>query len=68
MDIRISGGDKKSIWGKLTGYNQRALAEITFSRYKKMFGERAFSRTHERLLVENRLKCVLLNRMIQAAS
>ena len=68
--IRAFGGDKiaKSIWGKLSGYRRRALVETTFSRYKKMFGERAFSRTQERVVVENRLKCVLLNKMIRAAA
>jgi hypothetical protein len=66
--IRAFGGDKtaKSIWGKLSGYSKRALVETTFSRYKKMFGERAFSRTQERIVLENRLKCVLLNKMIRA--
>ena len=69
LDIRAFGGDKiaKSIWGKLSGYSRRALVETTFSRYKKMFGERAFSKTWERLIVENRLKCVLLNKMMPAA-
>lgn len=68
--IRALGGDKaaKSIWGKLSGYSRRALVETTFSRYKKMFGERAFSRTRERIALENRLKCVLLNKMIRAAA
>ena len=68
--IRAFGGDKvaKSIWGKLSGYSRRALVETTFSRYKKMFGERAFSRTQERIILENRLKCVLLNRMMRAAA
>lgn len=68
--IRAFGGDKiaKSIWGKLSGYSRRALVETTFSRYKKMFGERAFSRTRERIVVENRLKCVLLNKMIRGAA
>jgi hypothetical protein len=68
--IRAFGGDKvaKSIWGKLSGYSKRALVETTFSRYKKMFGERAFSRTWERLILENRLKCVLLNKMNKAAA
>lgn len=68
--IRAFGGDKvaKSIWGKLSGYSRRALVETTFSRYKKMFGERAFSRTQERIVLENRLKCLLLNKMIRAAA
>lgn len=68
--IRAFGGDKiaKSIWGKLSGYSRRALVETTFSRYKKMFGERAFSRTQERIALENRLKCILLNKMMRAAA
>lgn len=67
---RAFGGDKvaKSIWGKLSGYSRRALVETTFSRYKKMFGERAFSRTQERIILENRIKCVLLNKMIRVAA
>jgi transposase len=70
LDIRALGGDKmaRSIWGKLTGYSRRALVETTFSRYKRMFGDRIFSRTQERQLVENRLKCLLLNKMIRTAA
>jgi len=66
LTIRSLGGGKiaKSIWSKLSGYSRISLVETTFSRYKKMFGERAFSKTRERLIVENRLKCVLLNKMI----
>lgn len=69
LAIRAFGGDKmaRSIWGKLTGYSRRALVETTFSRYKKMFGEKAFSRTYERQIVENRLKCLLMNKMIRGA-
>lgn len=68
--IRAFGGDRiaKSIWGKLSGYSRRALVETAFSRYKKMFGERAFSRTQDRIVLENRLKCVLLNKMTRAAT
>lgn len=68
--IRGLGGDKiaKSIWGKLTGYSQRALVETAFSRYKKIFGDRFFSKTKERQIVENRLKCLLLNKMVRAAA
>ena len=70
LEIRGLGGDKiaKSIWGKLTGYSRRALVETTFSRYKKIFGDRLFSKTRGRQIVENRLKCVLLNKMIRAAA
>jgi hypothetical protein len=68
LDIRAFGGDKiaKSIWGKISGYSQRALVETAFSRYKKIFGDRFFSRTVERQILENRLKCMLLNKMRQA--
>lgn len=70
LNIRVFGGDKiaKSLWGKFSGYSKRALVETTFSRYKKMFGERAFSRTWSRLILENRLKCVLLNKMMRTAA
>lgn len=70
LNIRLLGGDKtaKSIWGKISGYSQRSLVETTFSRYKKMFGDRAFSKSWERLVLENRLKCVLLNKMVCAAA
>ena len=70
LAIRAFGGDAigKSIWGKLSGYSQRALVETTFSRYKKMFGERFFSKTPDRQVVENRLKCVILNKMIRIAA
>lgn len=70
LDIRAFGGDKiaKSIWGKISGYSRRSLVETTFSRYKKMFGERAFSKDWERLIVENRLKCVLLNKMMKIST
>lgn len=68
LGIKAFGGDRiaRSIWGKLTGYSRRALVETAFSRYKRMFGERAFSRTQERQIAENRLKCILLNKMIRA--
>lgn len=70
LNIRALGGDliAKSIWGKMTGYSRRALVETTFSRYKKLFGERTFSRSLDRQIVENRLKCVLLNKMMRSAS
>lgn len=70
LDIRALGGDliAKSLWGKFSGYSRRALVETTFSRHKKLFGERAFSRTWDRLVLENRLKCVLLNKMTRAAT
>ena len=70
LAVRGLGGDKiaKSIWGKLSGYSRRALVETTFSRYKKMFGDRFFSKTPDRQVVENRLKCIIFNKMIKPAA
>lgn len=51
--IRGFGGDlvAKSIWGKFSGHSHRALVDTIFFRYKKIFGDRAFSRTWERQIV-----------------
>ena len=64
-DISSLGGDLagRSLWGKLSGYSQRALVETAFSRYKRLFSDKFFSKTIERQIVENRLKCCLLNKM-----
>lgn len=63
--ITSFGGGKlgKSIWGKLTGYSIRVLVETAFSRMKRLFGERLFSKIFEKQRVENRLRCLLLNKM-----
>ena len=60
--IRAFGGDKiaKSIRGKLSGYSRRAQVETTFSRNKKMFGGRTFSRTQERIVLEKLLDILRL--------
>ena len=49
LAIRAFGGDKraKSIWGKLSGYSQRALVEITFSPQEDL-QRPIFSRARER--------------------
>jgi len=66
LEIRGLGGDKhaKSIWGKLTGYIRRVFVEVFFSRSKRLFGERFYSKTLERQRFESRLRCVELNRML----
>jgi hypothetical protein len=48
--IHVLGGDKeaKSLWGKLTGIVERALVETSFSRMKRLFGERLFSKTPDK--------------------
>jgi IS5 family transposase len=64
--IKSLGGDlvARSLWGKLTGYNKRALVETAFSRYKRIFSGKLFSRTYDRQRVENHLKCLILNKMM----
>jgi len=63
--IRGFGGDKaaKSLWGKLTGYSIRALVETAFSRMKRLFGERLFSKIPEKQAIENRLRCLIMNKI-----
>ena len=64
------GGDEqaRSLWGKLTGYSYRALVETAFSRMKRLFGDRLFSKIPEKQAVENRLRCVILNKMRSATA
>ena len=49
LEIKGLGGDRlaREIWGKLTGYSKRALAETSFSRLKRLYGERFFSKNIE---------------------
>jgi hypothetical protein len=59
------GGGKEGrlLWGKLTGYSVRALVESTFSRMKRIFGDRLFSKIPAKQAIENRLRCLILNKM-----
>lgn len=63
--IRGLGGGKeaRSIWGKLSGYSQRVLVETAFSRLKRLFGDRLFSKSIDKQRVENTARCLLLNLM-----
>jgi hypothetical protein len=49
--IRALGGDDiaRSSWAKLTGYNQRAHLEGTFSRWKRVLGEDLSMRSHKNI-------------------
>ena len=69
LDIKMFGGDElaRSIWRKISGYSRRSLVETTFSRYKRCFGDRFYSKTTDRQIVENRIKCNMLNRMMRSA-
>lgn len=55
-----------SLWGKLTGYSQRALVETTFSRLKKIYGGELYSRKMGSQKVESHLKCLMMNKMLGA--
>ena len=63
--IRGLGGDReaRSIWGKLTGYNQRVLVESAFSRSKRLFGANLFSKAFDKQRLENTARWMLLNQM-----
>jgi hypothetical protein len=69
FEIKGLGGDKlaREIWGKLTGYSRRALAETSFSRLKRLYGERFFSKKMEPQKVEGQIKCKMLNQMLLTA-
>jgi hypothetical protein len=51
------------LWKKLKGYGLRSLVETFFSRFKRSFGDRAYSRSEQGICLEIRLKCEILNRL-----
>lgn len=57
------GKEGRSLWGKLTGYSIRALVESAFSRIKRIFGDRLFSKIAAKQAIENRLKRLILNKI-----
>lgn len=59
--IRIIRSLGRSLWGKLVGYSQRSLVEAVFSRMKRLFGSRLFSKRFDAQKIENKLRCLLLN-------
>jgi hypothetical protein len=61
--IHAFGGDKiaRRLWGKLTGYSHRVKVESAFSRLKRLFGERLFSRRFDAISVEMWMKALLSN-------
>ncbi|MBM3193936.1 MAG: IS5 family transposase [Chlamydiae bacterium] len=62
--IRALGGDDiaRSIWAKLTGYNERAHVEGTFSRWKRVLGEDLSSRSDKNIDLEVHVKSLILNK------
>ena len=67
LQIRGFGNDElaRSLWGKMSTYSYRSLVETAFSRYKRLFGGKLFSQTTDRQIVENRLKWLILNKMLR---
>lgn len=65
LEIQGLGGDEeaRSIWRKLSGYSRRSLVETAFSCLKRLFGDRLFSKKFKSQRIENRARCLLLNRM-----
>lgn len=66
--IRGLGNDRvaKSIWGKLSGYNRRVIAESMMARWKKLYGGGLKSRCQDRQNIEVQLKAIMINTMIEA--
>ena len=63
--IQLLGGDDvaRAIWAKLTGYNERAHVEGTFSRWKRVLGEDLSSRSDGNIDSEVYVKSLVLNKM-----
>lgn len=66
--IRALGEDleAKSIWGKLTGYNQRSQIETLFSRWKRVLGESLRSKLEETCSNEIYVKSLIMNKMLNS--
>ena len=52
-------------WQKVSGYNRRALAEATISRFKRVIGDGLRSRTDQRQATEMNVGVAVLNRMLE---
>lgn len=64
--IKGLGGDgiARSLWKKLTGYHKRSLVETAFYRFKQLLGSGLKSRKSENQVIEAKLKCHILNKML----
>jgi hypothetical protein len=67
LEILGLSGDNiaREIWGKLTGYSKRSLVETSFSKIKRLYGSRFYSRKMESQRIEGGLKCEMLNQMMR---
>ncbi|KKK92724.1 hypothetical protein LCGC14_2700070 [marine sediment metagenome] len=53
----------RTLWKKLCGYHRRSLVEATFSRFKRLLGDRLWSTKPGSIRSEIYAKCLALNRM-----
>lgn len=61
--IGLGGGEAgRELWKKLTGYHQRSLVESAFSRFKRLFSDRLFSRLEGMQDLELYLKSLIINK------
>lgn len=58
----ITGLGDKLLWKKLRGYTIRSLVETFFSRMKRSFGDRTYSKSDKGIEIENWIKCLILNK------
>ncbi len=61
--VRYQAEHGRISWQKATGYNERALVEVAFYRYKKIFGKMMHSTSFKNQTVEVALACKALNIM-----
>jgi len=68
-EINGLGGDDlaRSLWKKLTGYHRRSLVETAFFRWKQLLGPDLKSRKMENQIIEAKIKCQILNKMLLAS-
>jgi len=66
-EIKGLGGDliAKQLWGRLSGYSRRALVESTFSRMKRLYGSKLYSKKLSAQKVEVCLKSLMMNMMLE---
>lgn len=51
-------------WQKEMGYNKRSLIETAMMRYKKLIGDKLYSRNFPSQRVEAKVGCLVLNKML----
>ena len=63
--MSLLGGGKEGIalWKKISGYHKRSLAKTAFSRLKRLFGDRVYSKKFANISTEVSFRCHVLNRM-----